>query len=142
MRWCKLHVFSVATCTYLTSHPLLLPFLLPPPLPPSLPPSPSPPSFPSSFPLPSLLPFLLLPPLPPSSSPSSSLQALSEALLQVRADLVETTQKTLEGQARREQQDANVQQLVDKKTSELQVCDITTSSGRCMIFLGRCFMIR
>ena len=82
---------------------------------------------------------------PPSSllfSPPSSLQALSEALLQVRADLVETTQKTLEGQARQEQQDANVQQLVDKKTSELQVCDITTSSGRCVIFLERCFMIR
>ena len=60
-----------------------------------------------------------------SSSPLSFLQALSEALLQVRADLVETTQKTLEGQAKREQQEANVQQLVDKKTSELQVCDTT-----------------
>ena len=60
-----------------------------------------------------------------SSSPPSFLQALSEALLQVRADLVETTQKTLEGQAKREQQDANIQQLVDKKTSELQVCDTT-----------------
>ena len=60
-----------------------------------------------------------------SSSALSFLQALSEALLQVRADLVETTQKTLEGQARREQQEANVQQLVDKKTSELQVCDTT-----------------
>ena len=59
------------------------------------------------------------------SSPPSLLQALSEALLQVRADLMETTQKTLEGQARREQQEANVQQLVDKKTSELQVCDTT-----------------
>ena len=59
------------------------------------------------------------PPSSSSSSPPSFLQALSEALLQVRADLVETTQKTLEGQARREQQDANVQQLVDKKTSEL-----------------------
>ena len=65
------------------------------------------------------------PPSSSSSSPPSFLQALSEALLQVRADLVETTQKTLEGQARWEQQDANVQQLVDKKTSELQVCDAT-----------------
>ena len=65
------------------------------------------------------------PPSSSSSSPPSFLQALSEALLQVRADLVETTQKTLEGQARREQQEANVQQLVDKKTSELQVCDTT-----------------
>ena len=77
------------------------------------------------------LSLLLLPLLLPSLSSLSSssalsfLQALSEALLQVRADLVETTQKTLEGQARREQQEANVQQLVDKKTSELQVCDTT-----------------
>ena len=78
-------------------------------------------SSPPSFLLPSFLP----PSLPPSSSPPSLLQALSEALLQVRADLVETTQKTLEGRARQEQQDANVQQLVDKKTSELQVCDIS-----------------
>lgn len=76
------------------------------------------------------LSLLLLPLLLPSLSSLSSssalsfLQALSEALLQVRADLVEMTQKTLEGQARREQQEANVQQLVDKKTSELQVCDI------------------
>ena len=82
------------------------------------------PSSSSSFAL-SLLRSLLPPPLLPPSSHPSSLQALSEALLQVRADLVETTQKTLEGQARREQQDANVQQLVDKKTSELQVCDIS-----------------
>ena len=67
----------------------------------------------------------LLSSLSSSSSALSFLQALSEALLQVRADLVETTQKTLEGQARREQQEANVQQLVDKKTSELQVCDTT-----------------
>ena len=96
----SLHVLSVdtCTCTYLT-------FSLS-----SSPSSPSPP--------------LLLLSLS-SSSALSFLQALSEALLQVRADLVETTQKTLEGQARREQQEANVQQLVDKKTSELQVCDTT-----------------
>ena len=67
-----------------------------------------------------------------SSSPPSFLQALSEALLQVRADLVETTQKTLEGQARREEQEANVQQLVDKKTSELQVCDTTKVFRHCV----------
>ena len=126
--WCKLHVYMYISDL---SHPLF-PSLLPPPLPPSsfLPPSfllssPLPPPLPPSSSPPSfLLPSLPPPPLLPSSSPPSLLQALSEALLQVRADLVETTQKTLEGRARQEQQDANVQQLVDKKTSELQVCDI------------------
>ena len=59
-------------------------------------------------------------------------QALTEALLQVRSDLVETAQKTLEGQARQEIQDANIQQLVDKKTSDLQV--ITPSTVGELVF--------
>ena len=49
------------------------------------------------------------------------LQALSAALLQVRSDLVETAQQTVEGQARQELQEANVQQLLDKKTAQMQV---------------------
>lgn len=48
-------------------------------------------------------------------------QALSQALLQVRADLVDTAQRTLEGEAAREMQEANVKLLVEKRTHQLQV---------------------
>lgn len=49
------------------------------------------------------------------------MQALSQALLQVRADLVETAQKTLEGEARKDVVETNVYHLVGQKTQELQV---------------------
>lgn len=39
----------------------------------------------------------------------------------MRADLVETAQKTLEGEAGKEELETNVQQLVSTKTQELQV---------------------
>ena len=48
-------------------------------------------------------------------------QALSQALLQVRSDLVETAQKTLEDHDRHGMEEANVQELVERRTSELQV---------------------
>ena len=48
-------------------------------------------------------------------------QALSQALLQVRADLVDTAQRTLEGEAARESQESNVKELVEKRTQKLQV---------------------
>ncbi len=48
-------------------------------------------------------------------------QALSQALLQVRADLVETVQRTVEGVADRERQEINVKLLVEKRTTVLQV---------------------
>ena len=48
-------------------------------------------------------------------------QALSQALSQVRSDLVETARKTLEGEASREIQEANVKVLVEKRTKGLQV---------------------
>ena len=51
-----------------------------------------------------------------------SLQALSQALLQVRADLVDTAQRTLEGEAARETHEANVKELVEKRTQQLMVC--------------------
>ena len=50
-----------------------------------------------------------------------SVQALSQALLQVRADLVDTAQRTLEGEAAREAQETNVKELVEKRTQQLQV---------------------
>ncbi len=43
------------------------------------------------------------------------IQALSEALLQVRAELVETAQRTVRGVAEEERQ------LMEKKTTQLQV---------------------
>lgn len=49
------------------------------------------------------------------------LQALSQALLQVRADLVDAAQKTLEGEAGKDQIETNVHQLVNQKTQELNV---------------------
>ena len=52
-------------------------------------------------------------------------QALSQALLQVRADLVDTAQRTLEGEAARETHEANVKELVEKRTQQLMVCKNT-----------------
>ena len=49
-------------------------------------------------------------------------QALSQALLQVRADLVDTAQRTLEGETAREMQEANIKELVEKRTQQLMVC--------------------
>lgn len=40
----------------------------------------------------------------------------------MRADLVETAQRTLEGEAAREMQESNVKELVEKRTQQLQVC--------------------
>ena len=48
-------------------------------------------------------------------------QALSEALLQVRADLVETAQRTLEGEDERAAQEKSIRELVTSKTQQLQV---------------------
>ncbi len=42
-------------------------------------------------------------------------------MLQVRADLVETVQRTVEGVADRERQEINVKLLVEKRTTVLQV---------------------
>lgn len=50
------------------------------------------------------------------------MQALSQALLQVRADLVETAQRTLEGEVAREMQESSIKELVEKRTQQLQVC--------------------
>lgn len=50
-----------------------------------------------------------------------SLQALSQALLQVRADLVDAAQKTLEGEAGKDKIETDVHQLVSQKTQELNV---------------------
>ena len=47
-------------------------------------------------------------------------------MLQVRADLVETAQKTLEGEGEKDIQEANVRQIVERKTSDLQVLLDTT----------------
>ena len=49
------------------------------------------------------------------------MQALSEALLQVRADLVETAEKTLMGESAKEEQEGNIHHLVEHRTSQLQV---------------------
>lgn len=49
------------------------------------------------------------------------MQALSQALLQVRADLVDTAQRTLEGEAAREMQEGNIKELVEKRTLKFQV---------------------
>ena len=52
-------------------------------------------------------------------------------MLQVRADLVETAQKTLEGEGEKDIQEANVRQIVERKTSDLQVLlDTTQTLGR------------
>ena len=48
-------------------------------------------------------------------------QALSQALLQVRADLVDAAQKTLEGEAGKDEIEASVHRLVAQKTEELNV---------------------
>jgi hypothetical protein len=58
----------------------------------------------------------------PERSTLFPLQALSQALLQVRADLVDTAQRTLEGEAARETHEANVKELVEKRTQQLMVC--------------------
>ena len=42
-------------------------------------------------------------------------------MLQVRADLVDTAQRTLEGEVAREMQESNVKELVEKRTHQLQV---------------------
>ena len=42
-------------------------------------------------------------------------------MLQVRADLVDTAQRTLEGEAARETHEANVKELVEKRTQQLMV---------------------
>ena len=57
-------------------------------------------------------------------------QALSQALLQVRADLVDTAQRTLEGEAARETHEANVKELVEKRTQQLMVCKNTRKFNR------------
>ena len=57
-------------------------------------------------------------------------QALSQALLQVRADLVDTAQRTLEGEAARETHEANVKELVEKRTQQLMVCKNTRKFSR------------
>ena len=57
------------------------------------------------------------------------MQALSQALLQVRADLVETAQKTLEGEAGKEEIETNVHHLVSQKTQELQVSSSSSISS-------------
>lgn len=61
--------------------------------------------------------------LSPLLFPSHSLgiQALNEALLQVRAELLDATQKALLGHTHHEVKEVNIQKLVQKRTSELEV---------------------
>ena len=40
----------------------------------------------------------------------------------MRADLVDTAQRTLEGEAAREMQESSVKELMEKRTQQLQVC--------------------
>lgn len=49
------------------------------------------------------------------------LQALSQALLQVRADLVETAQRTLEGEVERGKKEENISEVVSRRTQQLEV---------------------
>ena len=48
-------------------------------------------------------------------------QALSEALLRLRADLVETAQKTLENEVGNQESESNIQHLISQGTAELRV---------------------
>ena len=50
-------------------------------------------------------------------------KALNEAMLQVRAELLDATKKALEGHAQPEVTEANIQRLVEKRTRELEVKD-------------------
>lgn len=48
-------------------------------------------------------------------------QSLSQALLQLRADMVETAQESAKAHASEQEQQINVQALVDKETKKIKV---------------------
>ncbi len=52
-------------------------------------------------------------------------------MLQVRADLVETAQRTLEGEEKRASQEESIRQLVLHKTQELQVVHSSKITNAC-----------
>jgi len=52
----------------------------------------------------------------------SAVQALSKALLDLRADMVSQAQSEVLANAEQAAAEINVQRLVDKRTKELQVC--------------------
>jgi len=65
-----------------------------------------------------------------------SLQALSKALLDLKADLVTQAQSDVLVNAERAAVEVNVQRIVDKRTKELQVCSL------CMLRLRLVNLIR
>lgn len=48
-------------------------------------------------------------------------QSLSQALLQLRADMVETAQESAKAHASEQEQQINVQALVDRETKKIRV---------------------
>jgi len=58
----------------------------------------------------------------------SAMQALSKALLDLRADMVSQAQSEVLANAEQAANEINVQRLVDKRTKELQVCYSMQSS--------------
>lgn len=53
-----------------------------------------------------------------------AVQALSKALLELRADMVSQAQSEVLANAEQAAAEINVQRLVDKRTKELQVCSV------------------
>ena len=49
-------------------------------------------------------------------------QSLSQALLQLRADMVDTAQQNAKSQASDQEQQINVQKLIEKETKKLKRC--------------------
>ena len=59
------------------------------------------------------------------------LQALSKALTELRADMIQQTQEAVKHHATEGEQEINIQRLIDKSTKEYEVCKLRSNFHQC-----------